>query len=142
MQNLIDLTHLDNAFFKCCYFTHPINTHKHVFGEFNHLYKVLRQRPAKFLASVMMISIFWFHTGVLTNILLINLSISIPNKFDKSKENRQIICRRSYRCSTTKRCSTRRSNINALIQTNDNHSLCFASIPALIVYHSSNINTP
>jgi hypothetical protein len=90
----------------------------------------------------MMISIFWFHTGVLTNILLINLSISIPNKFDKSKENRQIIYRRSYRCSATKRCPTRRSNINALIQTNDNHSLCFASIPALIVYHSSNINTP
>jgi hypothetical protein len=57
----------------------------------------------------MMISIFWFHTGGLTNILLINLSISIPNKFDKSKENRQII----YRCSATKRCSTRRSNINA-----------------------------
>jgi hypothetical protein len=90
----------------------------------------------------MMISIFWFQTGGLTNILLINLSISILNKFDKSKENRQIIYRRSYRCSATKRCSTRRSNINALIQTNDNHCLCFASIPALIVYHSSNINTP
>jgi hypothetical protein len=54
----------------------------------------------------MMISIFWFHTGGLTNILLINLSISIPNKFDKSKENGQIIYRRSYRCSATKRCST------------------------------------
>jgi hypothetical protein len=111
-------------------------------ARFWRVYKELRQRPAKFFASVMMISIFWFHTGVLTNILLINLSISIPNKFDKSKENRQIIYRCSYRCSATKRCSTRRSNINALMQINDNHSLCFASIPALIVYHSSNINTP
>lgn len=36
------------------YSAHPINTHRHVFGEFHHLYKELRQHPAKFFEYMRM----------------------------------------------------------------------------------------